>query len=233
MKKNYRHLFFDLDHTLWDFATNSRAALHELFHEYGLADRGLTDFDTFYSTYVTVNDRYWSLYRAGKMGKKTLRKIRFSTTLQRFGIEDEYLGEKFSQGYIDRSPYQTALFPDCHDTLSYLKDKGYVMHVITNGFEEVQHIKLRESGLEQYFIEIITSEGVQARKPDPRIFAHAFERTGAAPSESLMIGDNLEADVAGALRSGMDAVYFNPEGVPHQDQVTLEIKGLKELVEVL
>ena len=138
----YKDVFFDLDHTLWDFATNSKEAIAELYVRHELESRGISSFDRFHEVYIEVNNRFWTLYRLGKISKKVLRKIRFMSALQRFGIEDEELGERFSEDYLTLSPYKTALFPHAHDVLTYLQQKDYRLHIITNGFEEVQHVKL-------------------------------------------------------------------------------------------
>jgi putative hydrolase of the HAD superfamily len=231
--KHIKYIFFDLDHTLWDFAKNSKEAISELYERHKLATRGIPSFKRFYETYVTVNDRYWTLYRVGKMSKKTLRKIRFQSVLQQFGITDEAFGIQFGEEYLELSPYKTALFPYTHELLKYLTDKGYEMHIITNGFEEVQHIKVKEAKLAPYFKELITSESVQARKPNPLIFEHAFEITGARAEESIMIGDSLEADIVGAKNMGMAQIFFNPLEKDHKEEVDYEVKTLKEIESIL
>jgi putative hydrolase of the HAD superfamily len=227
----YKDLFFDLDHTLWDFETNSRSALEELFNDY--LNPLSTTFDGFHRTYVQVNNRYWEQYRAGKVSKKQLRVGRFRDSLQRCGFEDERLSETLADEYVKRSPYHTALFPNAVETLGVLREKGFVMHIITNGFEEIQHIKLRESGLEEFFGEVITSELVSQRKPHPRIFEFALTKTNAQKDKSIMIGDNMQADILGAQRFGLDQVFFNPDGVKHEEKPTYEIKDLKELEDLL
>jgi putative hydrolase of the HAD superfamily len=126
-------------------------------------------------------------------------------------------------------PSKSAVFPHTHEVLDYLQAKGYRLHLITNGFEDVQHLKLASSGLAAYFEEVITSESSGCLKPDPRMFAHALARTGATAFESLMIGDNLECDVLGAYNAGIDQVYFNPAKRRHFAQTTYEISSLAEL----
>lgn len=191
------------------------------------------DLKSFFYSYQDVNSNWWQQYRAGNVTKAQLRNGRFRDTLQRFGILDEELTEILSTEYIARSPYQTILFPGAIEVLDWLSSRGYEMHIITNGFEEIQHIKLREAGLTPFFQEIITSEQVDARKPDLRIFTHAFETTGALPYESIMIGDSLEADIQGAAQAGMDQAYFNPKGKKHQAKPTFEIRDLLELKEIM
>jgi putative hydrolase of the HAD superfamily len=229
----YPHIFFDLDHTLWDFDANSRTALESLYTDFIKSRAAKLTFKEFYYSYKDVNDRWWQQYRVGKVDKAALRTGRFRDTLHRFGILDEGLTEDLAREYVARSPYQTKLFPGAIEVLDWLQAKGHTMSIITNGFEEIQHIKIKESGMERHFTHIITSEQVDARKPDERIFNHAFELSGADPSQSLMIGDNLEADIKGASKAGMDQVYFNPEGKKHLHYPTFEIKSLLELRNII
>ncbi|NND95306.1 MAG: noncanonical pyrimidine nucleotidase, YjjG family [Flavobacteriales bacterium] len=227
----YKDLFFDLDHTLWDFETNSRSALEELFEDY--LNPLTTSFEGFHQTYVDVNHRYWEQYRAGRVTKRDLRFGRFRDSLQRFGMQDESLTRTLAEEYVKRSPYHTALFPNTLETLSELNRKGYSMHIITNGFEEIQHIKLKESGLRDFFEEIVTSELVSKRKPHPKIFEFALDCANATKEESIMIGDNLHADILGAKQFGIDQVFFNPDGLSHEAEPTYEITDLRQLEELL
>lgn len=224
----YKHLFFDLDHTLWDFEANSRATLSELFDELGLRERGIPSFEVFHETYLPINSQYWARYHHKLMPKEELRVGRFLETLRRFKVDDEALAELMAQQYLDRSPYKTAIFPDALEVLTYLSAK-YTMHIITNGFSEVQDIKIRESKLEVYFRHIFVSENVGHQKPQPEIFLHAMEVTGAKVEESLMIGDNMATDIMGAKAVGMDQVFFNPLGKKTRDKATYEIAALAEL----
>ena len=229
----YAHIFFDLDHTLWDFNANSRAALASLHADF-LDERTVTfDFKKFYYTYQSVNDIWWQQYRIGKVTKAELRNGRFRDTLHRFGILDEELTEALATAYVARSPYQTKLFPGAIEVLDWMRSRGHKLSIITNGFEEIQHIKIRESGISDHFDHVITSEQVDARKPDNRIFAHALETAGADPKESLMIGDSLEADIRGAARAGMDQVFFNPHGKKHDGRPTYEVENLIDLKQVI
>lgn len=229
----YEHIFFDLDHTLWDFKTNSRNVLSELFELHLKPRNPRISFNNFYYTYQSVNDLWWAQYRAEKVDKESLRTGRFRDSLHRFGIVDESLTEVLSQGYVDRSPYLTSLFPNALEVLGHLLEKGYRMHIITNGFEEVQHIKIRESGLRRYFEEVITSEQAGVKKPDPGIFKYALERTSAPLDKSMMIGDNLHADIQGAKEIGMDQVWFDPHSNGQDGHATHRISDLKELKSIL
>ncbi|WP_151089227.1 YjjG family noncanonical pyrimidine nucleotidase [Hymenobacter baengnokdamensis] len=230
--KAYRHLFFDLDHTLWDFETNANETLRQLFADYDLARHGLS-FAQFSQRYSEVNHALWRLYQSNKVTQKQLREVRFTRTLTRLGVAEADIPADISQRFTSILPRKAAVFPHTHEVLGYLKQKGYILHLITNGFEDVQHIKLASSSLTPYFDEIITSEASGHLKPDPRMFAHALERAGATATESLMIGDNLECDVLGAYNAGIDQVYFNPEKRRHFAQTTYEISSLDELRDFL
>ena len=227
--KAYRHLFFDLDHTLWDFETNAHETLEQLFTDYDLARHGLFTFAEFSSRYRDVNHALWRLYQNNKVTQKQLRETRFVRTLTRLGMAEAAIPSDISDRFTDILPRKAAVFPHTHEVLTYLKDKGYRLHLITNGFEDVQHVKLASSQLTNYFEEIITSEHSGFLKPDPRMFAHALTRAGATTAESLMVGDNLECDILGAYNSGIDQVYFNPDKRRHFAETTYEISSLDEL----
>lgn len=230
--RNITHLFFDLDHTLWDFQSNSRETLSELFEEYQLKSHGVQDVEDFIEIYEVINDEKWSLYRAGIIDKATLRATRFTDTLKRFQLDHPELGTELEVEYIKRSPHKTHLFPNAIEVLGNLSEK-YEMHIITNGFSEVQGIKMEKSGLNPFFKSVISSELVGVNKPDPKIFLHALRASEAKRNESVMIGDNLDADIRGARRVGMHQIFFNPDGVWHKDKVTHEIRSLGELKNVL
>jgi len=232
MTIQYEHIFFDLDRTLWDFETNSKLALKEIFHKHDIEARSNKSFDKFYKTYKSVNAFYWKQYRYGNLDKETLRSIRFTRTLESLSIKDPILGAALGEDYIAISPYQTALFPNTMETLNYLKDKGYNMHIITNGFKEVQPIKMNKSGIESFFDQVIISEEFGKNKPHPSIFHHAIELADASIEKSIMIGDSIEADLLGARGVDMDQIYFNPEGIQHKHTFTHEITDLKALQQI-
>ncbi|MVN74726.1 noncanonical pyrimidine nucleotidase, YjjG family [Hymenobacter sp. HMF4947] len=227
--KAYRHLFFDLDHTLWDFETNATETLHQLFDDYQLARYGTFTLHDFTTRYNEVNHALWRLYQSNKISQQQLRSLRFVRTLTKLGVPEEEIPADISAQFTAILPLKSAVFPHTHEVLRYLANKGYVLHLITNGFEDVQHIKLASSKLTDYFQEVITSEASGCLKPDPRMFAHALAKAGATAAESLMIGDNLECDVLGAYNAGIDQVYFNPDKRRHFAQITHEISSLDEL----
>jgi len=230
--KQYQHIFFDLDHTLWDFDRNSRETLEELFEIYSLKNYGIDVFEDFISTYKQVNDMKWDEYRKGIITKEKLRATRFYDTLLRFEIDHPELAADIDREYINRSPHKTHLFPHATEVLGYLAEK-YHLHIITNGFTEVQNIKITQSGLSPFFTQKITSEIAGYNKPDPEIFYFALKAANAKRQHSIMIGDNLQVDIMGARRVGIDQVFFNTHKVPHTEKVTFEIIHLNDLKNIL
>ncbi|QDA62466.1 noncanonical pyrimidine nucleotidase, YjjG family [Hymenobacter jejuensis] len=228
----YRHLFFDLDHTLWDFEKNADETLRTLFEHHNLARYGTFTVDQFIAVYSDINHALWRLYQNNKITQQQLRSTRFVRTLTKLGLAEADVPADISEQFTDILPQKSAVFPFTYDVLDYLKDK-YTLHLITNGFRDMQSIKLASSQLTEYFQEVVTSECSGFLKPDARMFQHALERTGATAAESLMIGDNLECDVLGAYNAGIDQVYFNPEKRRHFNEVTYEISCLSELKEIL
>lgn len=225
----YRHLFFDLDHTLWDFDANSKLTLTELYHSMELEKIGVHDFDLFHSFYLQHNDKLWARYRNGFIKVDELRWKRMWHTLLEFKIGNEPLARELGTRFMDLLPTRNLLFPHTLEVLGYLREKGYKLHLITNGFEETQHHKLRNSGLAEFFIEVITSEGSNSIKPKKEIFEYAFNRCSADPHCSIMLGDNIEVDIQGAINAGIDQVYVNHTNSEPAIQPTYMVRSLKEL----
>ena len=230
--KIYKHIFFDLDHTIWDFDKNAEEALQELYVIYQLESIGLTSCDLFIETYTRNNHQLWADYHVGKITKDHLREARFRQTFLDLNVHPDSIPDGFEDAYVQLCPTKTNLFPHAHETLEYLQSK-YTLHLISNGFKESQAIKIGGSGLAKYFQHIIISEDVGANKPDKAIFEYAVNIAGTAKHESIMIGDSLEADVRGALNFGMDAIYFNPFNNPKPDDVSMQINHLRELLTLL
>lgn len=230
--KLYKHIFFDLDHTIWDFDRNAEETLHELYSEYKLANLGLASADLFIETYTRNNHQLWADYHLGKINKETLRETRFKKTFLELGVHPDAVPHAFEDDYVRLGPYKTNLFPHAHETLTYLKSK-YILHLISNGFKESTEIKVSGTGIGKYFQNVIISEVVGVNKPDPLIFQHAVNLAGTTKQESLMIGDSIEADVRGALGFGMDAIYFNPSNAEKPADVPVQINHLKELTLML
>jgi len=229
----YKHLFFDLDHTLWDFDANARTTLEQLHVDLKLPEKGIHDFDLFHKNYLAHNERLWEKYRNGHIRQDELRLKRMWLALLDFHIADEVLAKQMSELFLQLLPTRTILFPDTIEILQYLKDKGYGLHLITNGFEETQHNKLKHSGLDIFFKVVVTSECSNSLKPQKEIFEYALTKTGAKVKESLMIGDTVEVDVVGALSVGMDAVHVNYNGAEQEAEPTYTINHLKELKDFL
>jgi putative hydrolase of the HAD superfamily len=205
----YKHLFFDLDHTLWDFEANSRQTLQQLYNNLELKNRGVFDFDLFIKNYLAHNDKLWERYRNGYIKVDELRWKRMWLTLLDFKIADEPLAREMDGEFLGMLPTRKILFPYTTEILDYLSGKKYNLHLITNGFEKTQHQKLQHSGLDKYFDRVITSEGSNSLKPHKEIFEFAFQKTGALPEESIMIGDTIEVDILGAVNAGIDQVHVN------------------------
>lgn len=229
----YKHLFFDLDHTLWDFDANARATLQQLHLDLKLVDKGIRDFDLFYKNYLGHNEVLWKRYRNGQIRQEELRIKRMWLTLLDFQIADEDLSRQLNELFLQLLPTRTILFPDTKEVLQYLADKGYKLHLITNGFETTQHAKLKHSGLAVFFREVITSEGSESLKPQKEIFEYALNKTGAKVENSIMIGDTLDVDILGAMNVGMDQVHVNYNNSEQDIKPTYTIKTLLELKEFL
>jgi putative hydrolase of the HAD superfamily len=230
--KKYKHIFFDLDNTLWDFDRNSSETLNELYEKYELSKLGIKSAHEFIVKYNLCNAIMWEQYRLGKIDKETMRSKRFTFTLWDMGIDTSLVPTQLADDYIANSPRKNNLFPDTAETLEYLHKK-YTLHIITNGFMEVQHIKLESSDIKKYFDHVIISEHTGFRKPDVNIFYYALKKAKAEANESVMVGDGLEVDIIGARNAGWDTVFFNPRGIPHLEKVTHEIKNLNELRNIL
>ncbi len=204
--KKYEQLFFDLDHTLWDFETNSRLAMLETVAELKL-DTQIPDFDAFFRHYETINTKLWEAYRNQQIRKPELIRKRFEEALRHFNITGvDPL--KMNELYLQLMPMQKQLYTDVIETLDYLQQRRYQMHIITNGFTEVQHRKIESSGLRQYFDRIFISEEIQAPKPDKRIFQHALKCCNSKKSKSIMIGDSWDSDILGARSMGISQVFI-------------------------
>lgn len=218
------HIFFDLDHTLWDFEMNSAKAFHHIFCLNNID----VDLGNFLSLYAPINKKYWKLYREEKVSKPVLRFNRLRETFDGldYKITDDQINH-LAKIYIDNLPNYNNLFEGAIEVLEYLLLK-YKLHIITNGFEEVQVEKLKKSEILHFFDRVITSESVGVKKPNPLIFNHALALTNTTPDKSMMIGDNYEADILGAQRIGMRTIFFNNanEGINNN---TISITKLLEI----
>ena len=228
----YKHIFFDLDHTLWDFDANSRQTLEELYHSFRLAEKGVYNFDLFHHNYLVHNEKLWARYRNGFIKAEELRWKRIWLTLVDFKIGDEMLAREMGARFLSALPLRTILFPHAIEILQYLTGKSYRLHLITNGFEDTQHQKLKNAGIDGFFIEVITSEGSNSIKPKKEIFDYACRKAGAQYHECIMIGDSIEADIIGAMNAGIDQVYVNYHNMVTPVQPTYTVNTLKQLEEI-
>jgi putative hydrolase of the HAD superfamily len=226
--KVYRHLFFDLDHTLWDFEANSKITLAELFHDYALEGKGVS-LDCFITVFRRVNADLWKKYNTRQIDKFTLRKARFNMVFSYFNYENEKLASVLDVEYIERCPVKDTLIPSTVDVLEYCKEKGYKVHILTNGFLETQTRKLQSCAIHPYVDEMITSECSGYQKPDVDYFTYSMNKVRCSQQECIMVGDNLNTDILGARNAGIDQVYFNPHQKKHSETVTHEIQSLLEL----
>ena len=217
-------LYFDLDHTLWDFESNSALAFKDLFVQYDIA----LDLEVFLEVYVPNNTIFWKRYREGHIDKETLRFQRLKTVFDslNYSTTNELIDE-LADAYIQTLPEYNILFEGALKILTALKKK-YTLHLITNGFKDVQYFKMRNSGLLPFFETITDSSSVGVKKPNPKIFNHALQEGEVSAAQSIMIGDSLEADIEGALAVGMHAIHFMPTEKKNPSHYK-EIETLNEL----
>ncbi|MDG1039245.1 MAG: YjjG family noncanonical pyrimidine nucleotidase [Polaribacter sp.] len=224
-----QHIFFDLDHTLWDFEKNSNLTFKQLFKTHDI-QLELVDFLEVYSP---INFKYWKLYRDEKITKETLRYGRLKDTFDqlKFKVSDDLI-HILSSEYINVLPTHNHLFEGTIELLDYLYPK-YQLHIITNGFEEVQDLKLQKSGIKKYFNQIVTSESVGVKKPNPKVFKFALKEARATVNNSVMVGDNLEADIMGALHCDISCIHFNLEGEKFVNEKYTSVSHLLEIKQYL
>jgi YjjG family noncanonical pyrimidine nucleotidase len=230
--KSYRCILFDLDHTLWDYETNSTETLQELFNQHQLANQGVPSFSDFLKTFVSVNTQLWTLYDTGQLHKDVIRYERFHKIMLELGVDNYDLSLKLSDEYVAISPKKGTLMPNAIEVLDYLYPR-YPMTIVTNGFDEIQSTKLASSGITSYFKSVVTSARAGHKKPAKEIFEFALAENGFESHETVMIGDNLLTDIGGARNASLDTIFYNPNKVPHQDQTRYEIHDLKELKDIL
>ena len=225
---NIKNIFFDLDHTIWDFEKNSSLTFKKILKDFKID----INLDEFLEIYVPINFKYWKLYREEKITKEFLRYNRLKSAFDKLSIKvsDDTI-EKISEDYIYYLPSNHNLMPNAIKTLNYLKMK-YNLYIITNGFRDVQNQKMKSSKINKYFKKIYDSESVGVKKPNPDIFNFAIEDSNSLKSESLMVGDSYEADIEGALNVGLNAVHFIAHGEKVHDKCAI-INDLSELLEIL
>ena len=219
-----KDIFFDLDHTLWDFDKNSMLAFKRVFKKFKIT----IEFDAFLKIYEPINVEYWKKYREDKVSKESLRRGRLIDSFNFFDLI--YTTEKIDEiadAYIQELPFDNHLFEGAVEILDYLILK-YKLHIITNGFEEVQHKKLKNSGIDHYFSTVTTSEEVGVKKPNSKVFLTALNKANSLPNQSFMIGDSLEADILGANNIGMETIFYNYRN----ESISKKIKSIDSLLEI-
>jgi len=231
--KKYSHILFDLDHTLWDFERCATETLVELYQTHQLAKLGSSSVEVFCAAFHRVNYRLWDLYNRGEYDSERLRRERFFMVLDELQLEyDSSLPPILAEEYLATCPTKGYVITGAIEVLDRL-NQHYPLHIVTNGFSDVQTTKLEYANLSKYFQTVTTSDGSGYRKPNEGIFHHALNRISTVAEECIMIGDNLEADVLGARNVGIDHIYFNPKQENHTATVTHEITSLRELIGIL
>jgi len=230
--KKYKCIFFDLDHTLWDYETNSQVTLLELYQGYDLLSKGVTTFDDFHTEFKKVNAELWYRYDRGLIDSEVIRRERFKKILEPFSAYEVKLSEDISRDYLDICPKKGNLMPRALEVLDYLT-QHYRLTIITNGFEDIQHQKVSAGKLDSYFEHIITSQKAGHKKPSREIFDCALNLSGVKSHEAVMVGDNLITDIGGAQNASIDAVFYNSEKITHTQQPDHEIYSLHELRVIL
>ena len=220
-------VIFDLDNTLWDFETNSREALIELYETLDINH----DFQKFHRNYVEINYRYWREYEQGKITKNELRYGRFFEAFNDIGFHDRKEIEKVANRYLEISPFKKAVFENTYSVLDFIASK-YKMAIITNGFNEVVEMKVKNCQFDKYFDLVQTSEDAGVQKPNPRIFQKVLDFFNLSNDEAIMIGDNLQTDIEGANSVNMRSILFDPKN-EHVNYTNEKISNLIELKNIL
>ena len=223
-----QHIFFDLDHTLWDFEKNSGATFKSIFKELNFE----FSLEVFLDFYNPINHYYWKQYRENMISEVELRYLRLEKTFESMKVPfTPSLLERIAELYIHQLSTHTELFEDTISVLEYLSSK-YTLHIITNGFEHVQQRKLENSGIARFFKTVLTAEKIGVKKPHPTIFLSAMKTAEVLPEHAMMIGDSLEADIQGALKLGMQAIHFNSHKEAYHEECLI-IDRLSDLTNLL
>ena len=228
-----KHVFFDLDNTLWDHRKNARLTLQKLFQHYTIKDKYNIDFEDFHTEYDRVNEGFWAGLRDEKIDKAYLRKHRFYDTFLKFEIDDFKLSQNFENQFLDEIVEFNEVVPGTFEILNYLKEQEYVLHIITNGFEEVSEAKTINSDMKKYIETLTCADEIGIRKPDPKIFALAMEKAGSTKDNSIIIGDDWIADVIGGTGFGWQAIFFDVLNDNRQLEGVPTIKSLSEIKHLL
>lgn len=213
--KDIKHIFFDLDNTLWDYRKNASIMLEQIYNEFELEEKHGHSFKEFYSTYYPINEELWERYRNDEVTKEELRLLRFTETFKKLGIQNQDFVTELEQQFFDRVLQNNYLVEGAVEVLDYLKSKGYHLHILTNGFKDFTTQKINDSDLKGYFLTVSNAEELGASKPSPLAFNGAMSSAKAAIEDSVYIGDDWVADMVGATNIGMRAIFFNPLNENH------------------
>lgn len=231
----YSNIFIDLDDTIWDFAANSHVALGIMYQDLDIASI-YPNYEIFSQEYYSKNSELWALYHHGKIDKDYLIVERYAHLLRSIGYDDKdnELACRMNEYYLNTLALQTQLVPHAIELLDYLHDKGYKMYILSNGFMEVQQLKLQSSGIAKYFARVVLSDEIGITKPDKRLFDYALQVTNSQPHNTLMIGDNYDADILGAHHAGWGQIYFdrNHRGVTQEIPCPI-VHSLDEIMNIL
>jgi putative hydrolase of the HAD superfamily len=229
----YNYVFIDLDDTLWDFHANAKSSLHEIYDKRNLG-RYFDDFEQYFQIYAKRNLELWEEYGKGTISKAELSLERFLHPLIQVGINNSALALEIGKEYLELLPTRKALLPHAKELLDYLYPK-YPLTIVSNGFIEVQYLKLKSCGIDRYFSHVVLSEAAGALKPDKRIFEYALELNKAKASETIMIGDSFESDIRGAQNAGIDQIFFHPTNEVSENfkSATYHVQRLDEVLEIL
>lgn len=208
-----KHALFDLDHTLWDFDGNSNLTMLELFTHFHL-DQHFPSYNDFHNEYLKNNAQLWRDYAAGQTDKEHVRIDRFHLTLLAAGINNRCLADEIAQFYLDNNSVRPGVMPHAHEVLQALRQHGYTISIVTNGFKEVQYKKLDHSKLAPLVDNLFISDNIGFMKPDPRFFQHVLTSLNTAPANCILIGDNPDSDIQGALNVAIKAIFYNSRSLP-------------------
>ena len=224
-----QHIFFDLDNTLWDHRRNAYLTLKDIFETQQVSLRYKLDFEEFHQEYFTINERLWEQIRDGEIDKEYLRKHRFYDSFLFFDIDDFELAQTFESQFLDQILQYNDLVEGAFELLEYLSEKGYILHILSNGFEEVTYRKCELSGIKNYFKTITSADEINIRKPHPEIYRYALDKANVKIEESMMIGDDWIADVEGGKSFGLKVVFFDVFNDNFDAEEVIVIKKLLEL----
>jgi putative hydrolase of the HAD superfamily len=228
-----QHIFFDLDNTLWDHRRNAYLTLKDIYRRENVSEKYSLNFEEFHKEYFTINERLWAQIRDGEIDKEHLRRHRFYDSFLFFGIDDFELAQVFEHNFLDEIVNYNDLVEGSFEILEYLSGKGYELHILSNGFEEVTYRKCELSGIQNYFTTITSADEIDVRKPHPEVFEYALKKAGANKEESVMVGDDWIADVEGGKSFGLAVVFFDVFNDNYEAEGVAVIKSLTDLKDLL